>query len=150
MKAHAEAYEIDGAALAEANDPAADAMAWAKTRIGTKPLLVYSTADPERVAATQAKLGRERASELVERTLAEIAKRLVGAGVRRLVVAGGETSGAVVSALGIKGLRVGREIDPGVPWTASLSKDPIALALKSGNFGADDFFTRAFEVLDRS
>jgi uncharacterized protein YgbK (DUF1537 family) len=64
-----------------------------------------------------------------------------------MVVAGGETSGAVVTALGITGLRVGAEIDPGVPWTASLADPPIALALKSGNFGGDDFFLKAFEKL---
>ncbi|MCW5603661.1 MAG: hypothetical protein KIT18_03820, partial [Burkholderiales bacterium] len=69
-------------------------------------------------------------------------------GVRRMVVAGGETSGAVVTALGITGLRVGAEIDPGVPWTASLGSEPIALALKSGNFGSDGFFLKAFEKLE--
>ena len=63
------------------------------------------------------------------------------------MVAGGETSGAIVQALGITGLRIGRQIDPGVPWTASLGERPLALALKSGNLGARDFFTRAFEVL---
>jgi len=68
-------------------------------------------------------------------------------GVRRLVVAGGETSGAVVGGLGITGLRIGPEIDPGVPWTASLGDTPLLLALKSGNFGAPDFFTKAFEQL---
>ena len=70
--------------------------------------------------------------------------------MRRLVVAGGETSGAVVQALGIKGLRIGRQIDPGVPWTISLGEPAIALALKSGNFGAEDFFLRAFAVLEHS
>ena len=68
-------------------------------------------------------------------------------GVRRLVVAGGETSGAIVQALGISGLRIGPQIDPGVPWTASLDDPPLALALKSGNFGTKDFFTRAFACL---
>jgi uncharacterized protein YgbK (DUF1537 family) len=63
-------------------------------------------------------------------------------------VAGGETAGSVVGALGIHGLRIGQEIDPGVPWTASLGAKPIALALKSGNFGADDFFLKAFQKLE--
>ena len=80
--------------------------------------------------------------------MGEIAKGLVGMGVERLVVAGGETSGAVVTALGINGLRIGEEIDPGVPWTASLGGKPLALALKSGNFGADDFFLKAFQKLE--
>jgi uncharacterized protein YgbK (DUF1537 family) len=100
----------------------------------------------------QERLGRERAGALVEETLAAIAKGLVEAGARRLVVAGGETAGAVVQALGVTGLRIGRQIDPGVPWTVSLPGSlggpPLALALKSGNFGAPDFFLRAFDVLE--
>ena len=95
----------------------------------------------------QQALGREQAGILVEKALGKIAKELVGRGVRRLVVAGGETSGAVVTALGVTGLRVGAEIDPGVPWTASLGAEPVALALKSGNFGSDDFFLKAFQKL---
>ena len=67
------------------------------------------------------------------------------ASLRPLVVAGGETAGAVVAALGIEGLRIGREIDPGVPWTTTLSGPPLELALKSGNFGSDDFFLKAFQ-----
>jgi uncharacterized protein YgbK (DUF1537 family) len=82
--------------------------------------------------------------------MAEIAKGLIERGVRRLVVAGGETAGAVVQALGVTGLRIGRQIDPGVPWTVSLGQPPLALALKSGNFGAEDFFLRAFSVLEQN
>ena len=96
----------------------------------------------------QQALGRDRAGAFVEETLATIAQGLVARGVRRLIVAGGETAGAVVQALGITGLRIGRQIDPGVPWTVSLGEPPLALALKSGNFGAADFFLRAFAVLD--
>jgi uncharacterized protein YgbK (DUF1537 family) len=95
----------------------------------------------------QERLGREEAGSLVERALAAIARGLVERGVRRLVVAGGETAGAVVQALGVRGLRIGPQIDPGVPWTTSLGEPPIALALKSGNFGAADFFLRAFQCL---
>ena len=148
MKAASPAFALDPLALAQRDDPAAEAHAWALRHLGEAPVLVYSTAAPSNIAAVQAALGRERASEIVERTLAELAKRLVASGVRRLVVAGGETSGAVVGALGIEGLRVGAEIDPGVPWTFSIGDDPIALALKSGNFGADDFFCRAFAALE--
>ena len=79
--------------------------------------------------------------------LARLAKGLVAAGVGRLVVAGGETSGAVVGALDVTALRIGPEIDPGVPWTASVGAKPLLLALKSGNFGAPDFFTKAFQLL---
>ena len=91
------------------------------------------------------RLGRERAGAAVEDAMAAIAQGLVDQGVRRLVVAGGETAGAVVGALGVQGLRIGPAIDPGVPWTTSLGDPPLALALKSGNFGAPDFFIKAFE-----
>jgi uncharacterized protein YgbK (DUF1537 family) len=109
-----------------------------------RPFLVYSTAEPSQVAAVQAQLGAERAAALVEDALALVAERIVASGVRRLVVAGGETSGAVVKALGVKALAIGPQIDPGVPWTTSVGSEPrIALALKSGNFGAPDFFEKA-------
>ena len=133
--------------LAGRPDLAADALAWAEPLLGERPILIASTAGPELVARIQAELGRERAGALVEAAMGQIAKGLVARGVRRLVVAGGETAGAVVQALGVRGLRIGPQIDPGVPWTASLGAEPLALALKSGNFGAPDFFLRAFDVL---
>jgi uncharacterized protein YgbK (DUF1537 family) len=145
MRRHCEAFEIDP--LAAGADTARQAAAWAASRLGDKPVLIYSTADPAAVAQVQDRMGREHAGALIERTLGDIARELVSMGVRRMVVAGGETSGAVVTALGVSGLRVGPEIDPGVPWTASLSEEPIALALKSGNFGSDDFFLKAFQKL---
>jgi uncharacterized protein YgbK (DUF1537 family) len=111
------------------------------------PVLVYSTAAPEAVRAAQDAVGKDRAAALVEDALAAIAKALVAHGVRRLVVAGGETSGAVVSALGVKALAIGPQIDPGVPWTFTVPGDPVALALKSGNFGAEDFFLKALGML---
>jgi uncharacterized protein YgbK (DUF1537 family) len=111
-------------------------------------VLIYATANPAEVAAAQAALGREKAGALVEDALALIAKGLVALGVGQLIVAGGETSGAVVKALGIEGLRIGPEIDPGVPWTVALGGEkPLALALKSGNFGTPDFFLKAWERL---
>ena len=116
--------------------------------MSVKPILIYATAQPDEVARVQAALGRERAGHLIEQNMARIAQGLVAMGVRRLVVAGGETAGAVVSALNVRGLRVGMEIDPGVPWTASIGDNPIALALKSGNFGAPDFFEKAFRCLN--
>jgi uncharacterized protein YgbK (DUF1537 family) len=140
-------FTIDPIAVAAGRNVAEEALAWAVARLGEKPILISSTAEPEAVAAIQEALGRERAGVLVEQTLAAIARGLVAAGVRRLVVAGGETAGAVVQALDITGLRIGRQIDPGVPWTQSLGEPPLALALKSGNFGAPDFFLRAFSVL---
>ena len=123
------------------------ALDWAGLRLGVVPVLIHSTAAPEAVQAAQQQLGRERAGHLVEAAMARIAQGLVARGVRRLVVAGGETSGAVMQSLGVGGLRVGAEIDPGVPWTASIGEPALLLALKSGNFGAEDFFTRAFGKL---
>jgi uncharacterized protein YgbK (DUF1537 family) len=112
-----------------------------------RPIVIAASGTPERVAALQAKLGRDAAGALVEEALAGIAADLVAAGVRRLVVAGGETSGAVVQRLGVEALRIGAEIDPGVPWThatPATAPEGMHLALKSGNFGARDFFLKAF------
>ncbi len=111
------------------------------------PVVVYASADPDEVSRVQAVLGVERAGAAVESAIASVARALVERGARRLVVAGGETSGAVVSALGVRGLVIGAEIDPGVPWTKALGELPVALALKSGNFGGEDFFPRAFGML---
>ena len=98
------------------------------------------------VSAIQSRLGREEAGVLVECTLGRVAQGLVAKGVHRLAVAGGETSGAVVGALGVQGLYIGPEIDPGVPWTFTIGQPMLALALKSGNFGAPDFFAKSFRV----
>ena len=147
MRQAHEAFQVDPVAIAQGRDVANEALDWASSRLGAKPILIYSTADPQRVSAAQDKLGREHAGAIVEETLGKIAKGLVASGVRRLVVAGGETSGAVVSALGVHGLYIGREIDPGVPWTYSIGEPELALALKSGNFGTPDFFTKAFDRL---
>ncbi len=123
----------------------AQAMDWAADKLGHGPVVIAASAPPEQVAALQRKLGRDAAGALVEDTLAGIAEALVARGVRRLVVAGGETSGAVVSRLGVGALRIGPEIDPGVPWTWAATPG-LHLALKSGNFGARDFFLKAFGV----
>ncbi len=146
MKRDHDAFELDPIAMAAGRDVAAEALAWVQGRLSERPFLIYSTATPEQVSAVQQALGREHAGELVERTFGRIAQGLVERGLRRLVVAGGETSGAVVSALGVEGLTIGPEIDPGVPWTFSIGEPTLALALKSGNFGGPDFFTRAFAV----
>ena len=152
MRARAPVFTIDPLEIAAGRAVVAEALSWASPLLGEIPVLVSATASPEAVGAVQERLGRERAGALVEETLAAIARGLVARGVRRLVVAGGETAGAVVQALGVRALRIGRQIDPGVPWTASLPRRPgepeLALALKSGNFGAPDFFLRAFSALD--
>ena len=144
MKRACESFALDPLRTPEEAAAADEALQWAVARLGAAPVLIYSTAAPAHVGHVQERLGRDAASAWFERTLAEIAKGLVERGVRRLVVAGGETAGAVVGALGIAGLRIGGEIDPGVPWTTSLTDPPLALALKSGNFGTDDFFLKAF------
>ncbi|HML10782.1 MAG TPA: 3-oxo-tetronate kinase, partial [Stellaceae bacterium] len=150
MKERAPVFQIDPLAAASGSRVAEEALAWASDRLGDAPVLIAATAPPDQVAAVQAKLGREAAGALIERVMAEIARGLVTRGVRRLVVAGGETAGAVVQTLGVTGLRIGRQIDPGVPWTVSLSEPALALALKSGNFGAPDFFLRAFTALEEA
>ena len=141
------ALRIDPMELAGDDMAVARALDWAAPKLADGPVLIYASADPDDVRKAQDILGQERAGTLVENAMAEIARGLVDTGVRRLIVAGGETSGAVVGGLGITGLRIGPEIDPGVPWTASLGEMPLLLALKSGNFGAPDFFTKAFEQL---
>ena len=147
MRARRPVFEIDPLALAEGEDLATKAIAWAAPQLKSGPVLISASAPPEKVNAVQQKLGRERAGALVEQALAAVAHGLVDRGVRRLVVAGGETSGAVVQVLGVTGLRIGPQIDPGVPWTATIDQPSLALALKSGNFGGPDFFLRAFEML---
>jgi uncharacterized protein YgbK (DUF1537 family) len=142
---HAHTLELDVLATPDAGALLAQALDWAADKLGDHPVVIAASAPPEKVAALQAKLGREAAGALVEDTLASIAEALIARGVRRMVVAGGETSGAVVSRLGVAALRIGPEIDPGVPWTFA---EPVGLhlALKSGNFGARDFFLKAFGV----
>jgi uncharacterized protein YgbK (DUF1537 family) len=137
-------FVLDPIGLADGGDDVARALAFAKNHLRDGPVLIASSAPPDEVAKVHERLGRERAGAAVEDAMAAIAQGLVAQGVRRLVVAGGETAGAVVGALGVQGLRIGPPIDPGVPWTTSLGASPLALALKSGNFGAPDFFIKAF------
>lgn len=141
------ALKIDPLLVADGTVTAAGVADWVEASGHPTPL-VYSSADPAEVVAVQKELGRERAGALVEELLAETAARLRRGGVTRFLVAGGETSGAVVHALGVGALRIGPEIDPGVPWTRSIGQEqPVTLALKSGNFGADDFFLKAWSVI---
>lgn len=136
---------LDPLATPDAATLSAEALGWAETRLGDEPVVIAASAAPDAVAALQARLGRAAAGALVEDALARIATGLVSRGVRRLVAAGGETSGAVVSALGVRSLRIGDEIAPGVPWThAETEAGGLRLALKSGNFGGPDFFAEAF------
>ncbi|KQP73239.1 hypothetical protein ASF40_20590 [Microbacterium sp. Leaf288] len=145
----APSFAIDLEKLAQGVDVVEEVLAATALALGQGPLLVYSTRSAEDVRAFQTRVGVERASELIESTLGQIASAFVERGAGALLVAGGETSGAVVNALGISSLQIGPQIDPGVPWCAAKSNGRlIHIALKSGNFGQPDLFTRAFQTLD--
>jgi uncharacterized protein YgbK (DUF1537 family) len=108
--------------------------------------IAFSSADPAVVARMQERFGREAVAEALEGLFAEVAREVTAAGAGRLIIAGGETSGAVVSGLSLEALEIGPEIDPGVPALKAAGR-PLAMALKSGNFGAEDFFEKAAGVL---
>jgi uncharacterized protein YgbK (DUF1537 family) len=142
---HVPVLELDALATPDAVALTAQALDWVAGKLAAdRPVVIAASAPPEKVAALQAKLGRDDAGALIETAMAAIAEGLVARGVGRLVVAGGETSGAVVQRLGVTALRIGPEIDPGVPWTFAEPRG-LHLALKSGNFGARDFFLKAFD-----
>ncbi len=131
-----------------------ETLSWADSRWSADPalpLLVYSTAEPAAVQSTHAALGVERSGEIVERALSVVVRGLVARGVAQLVVAGGETAGVCVRALNVQQMQIGPQIDPGVPWcyATSTANNAIGLhiALKSGNFGSQDFFRKAFTLL---
>ena len=146
-RSNAPSFRLDPVTLAESG--VAPAIDWLNGQAdGTAPL-IYATAQPDEVQHAQATLGAERAGQLVEDALAELALAAFGSGVRRFVVAGGETSGAVARSLGLTRLDIGAEIAPGVPWTfAVVDGEDVAVTLKSGNFGTRDFFTIALARLE--
>ena len=140
------AFALAPQRIARGDDVAGEALHWAAQHLAKGPVLIYSTAEAPRVQQVQAELGAAQAGALVEQQLARIAQGLVQIGVRQLIVAGGETSGACVLALSVRQMQIGPQIDPGVPWCYA-PEQALHLALKSGNFGGDAFFSRAFEVL---
>ncbi|MBN3845550.1 four-carbon acid sugar kinase family protein [Paraburkholderia sp. Ac-20342] len=145
-------FRIDPLALSRGEAVVEQAVEFARAHMkNDETVLIYATSSPDEVKAVQKELGVEKAGHLVEDALASIARTLRDEGVRKFVVAGGETSGAVVQALGVRSLRIGPQIDPGVPATQSIDANtgdaPLALALKSGNFGAIDFFAKALSAL---
>jgi uncharacterized protein YgbK (DUF1537 family) len=140
-------FRIDPLALSRGESVVERALAYAAEH-SPQAVLIYATSTPDEVRAVQKELGVDEAGHLVEQALATIASKLRDTGVRKFVVAGGETSGAVVQALGVKSLRIGAQIDPGVPATQSIGDQPLGLALKSGNFGTKDFFVKALKALD--
>jgi len=134
---------IDPVALAADGQSVARVIQWACENLRQERLLIYSSAHSRTVADAQARLGSMEAARLIEEAFAAIAAALAGAGVRTFIVAGGETAGAVVQALGVRVLTVGDDIDPGVPWMYSLDPEGFSLAMKSGNFGGPDLFVKA-------
>jgi 3-dehydrotetronate 4-kinase len=157
IRAGLPALRIDADKVANGEQRHADIVAWAVQQPPSNPVLIYSSATPGDIAKVQAAFGRERAGQMIEEVLATVAAALVTEGFARFIIAGGETSGAVVTKLGISQIEIGPEIDPGVPWTKSLGTKSlgtatagtpaIVLALKSGNFGSPDFFTKAWSKL---
>jgi len=146
--AAAASCRLDPLALAGSDNALAAARQWLASQDRNTAKIIYATAEPADVAAAQEKLGREKAGQVVEDALAVLASDAFDLGIRRFVVAGGETSGAVTQALATDRLSVGREIAPGVPWCYAERKgETFAITLKSGNFGTEDFFTRALNML---
>ena len=140
---------LDAEAIVAGREEARRALAWAVERLGQGPVLIASSATPEEVAGLQARHGRDAAGHAIEQAMADIAEGLVSAGVRRLVVAGGETSGAVVDRLGIPGFLIEAEIAAGVPVLRAVGAKggAMLLALKSGNFGGPEFFSDALRLM---
>jgi uncharacterized protein YgbK (DUF1537 family) len=124
------------------------AISWAGERIGSGPVLIASSADAAVVETIQSRHGRERSGQAIESAMAALAEAMAARGVHRLIIAGGETSGAVVDRLGLKAFFIGEEIAPGVPALFSVGgRDRVGMALKSGNFGGPDFFVDALKAI---
>jgi 3-dehydrotetronate 4-kinase len=138
---------LDPDQVVKGKDEASRALAWARERLGSTAVLIASSAKPDEVAALQSRYGRDSAGHAIEQAMADIAEGLVQSGVHRLVVAGGETSGAVVDRLKIPGFLVGAEIAPGVPVLRAVGGEAMLLALKSGNFGGPQFFSDALALM---
>lgn len=145
--AHMPVLHLDTEALLAGPAEVEAAIRWAAERLEAGPVLIAGSAAPEAVRALQAKHGGARVGHAVEAALARLAAALIAQGVRRLVVAGGETSGAVVDRLGLTAFLVGPEIAAGVPVLRTAGGEPMLLALKSGNFGGRDVFARALDLM---
>ena len=146
---HMPVLRLDTEKLLAGSDEISAAVAWAGERIAQGPVAIAASAAPEVVSRLQARYGREASGHAIETATAAIAGELVERGVRRLVVAGGETSGATVDRLGIPAFLIGPEIAPGVPVlrTIGTAGNEMLLALKSGNFGGEDFFATALSMM---
>jgi uncharacterized protein YgbK (DUF1537 family) len=146
-RAHHPAFAIDAEAVIAGKLKPEAVVAFMQENSGRQPL-AYSSSSPDEVRAIQARHGREKSAHALEGFFEKTARALIESGVRRLVVAGGETSGAAVSGLALDAVTIGPEIDPGVPALRTLGDDKVALALKSGNFGSEDFFAKALRCLE--
>lgn len=138
-------FLVDPVAIAEGQDVVAEALLFARENLADGPILIHSTASPQDVSRAQNELGRARAAEITEDSLSTIAEGLVGLGCRQLIVAGGETSGAVVRRLGITTAHVGKEVSPGVPWLKTETDPGLSILLKSGNLGMPGLFLDAWD-----
>jgi 3-dehydrotetronate 4-kinase len=140
-------YALNVRSIVAGNAETGAALQWAQNNIQAGPILLYSTSPESEVQRLQDDFGQPCCAQAIEQFFGALACGLVEMGARRLIVAGGETAGAVVQALGIRGLRIGPQIDPGVPWAETIGESHLAIALKSGNFGSDHFFSKAFETM---
>ncbi|MDQ0865035.1 3-oxo-tetronate kinase [Arthrobacter globiformis] len=138
-------FLVDPVAIAEGHDVVGEALLFARENLANGPVLIHSTASPEEVSRAQKQLGQARAAEITEDSLSAIAEGLVALGCRQLIVAGGETSGAIVRRLGITTAHVGREVSPGVPWLKTETNPGLSILLKSGNLGKPGLFLDAWE-----
>jgi uncharacterized protein YgbK (DUF1537 family) len=138
-------FLVDPVAVAEGRDVVGEALLFARENLADGPILIHSTTTPQEVSRAQEELGQARAARITEDSLSAIAEGLVALGVRQLIVAGGETSGAVVRRLGITTARVGKEVSPGVPWLETKTGPGLSILLKSGNLGTRTLFLDAWE-----
>jgi len=141
-------YRLDPVATPDGEKMKGAALAWLQLNWKDGPLMVYSSAGPEERREARTAMGPQTA-DILEDALGSVAEAAVRLGARRVVVAGGETAGAVVSRLGIDMVSIASEEDAGVPWCVTTDQTPLALLLKSGNFGTDDLLVRAAKAAGR-
>lgn len=139
--------KLDIDQIAAGHFDAAKVLDWAQPFLKKTPVLIYASESAAERACRDCEVSNQIIGERIEQAMAELVPALVNAGVRRFVVAGGETSGSVVQSLGVRYLHIADEIDPGVPWTVSNGPLPVGLALKSGNFGGEDFFIKSLSMV---
>ncbi|WP_439496343.1 3-oxo-tetronate kinase [Bosea sp. (in: a-proteobacteria)] len=140
---------IDPGEFSDPKAACAQALDWALPRLAAGPVAIATSAGPEQVAALQERLGRREAAARAETILSLLAQRLREAGVRRFLIAGGETSGAILDGFGITRLTVGAYRAPGISHAVADGAEPLAFCLKSGKLGPDDMFLPMLETMER-